>query len=341
MSRSVRSTALIASAALSAIAASAELSQAAIYTIDVDLAGWVTYGSFTDPSNTSMFLDLGPSADPFRIEAVEWIDLDFTTLNGSYQSELTLSLNQSSNTGLPGTFWDHRPGSDFASSGTYIGSGSFTNPSNAYNSRPFTLLPDNQVFIYVYESFDDGGASVQDAVINSGTLRITYTDNPPPPTFTTSFSGSNIGGPTFNRPVASGTSLSLSGTDVAYELIPFYVPTSGTYDISVLSDFDLDLMLFLYGDSFDPSDALANFIAGVDSTFDGEEEAFLLTLTAGMQYYLVVTSFFNVGQLYSEGTFTGEITGPGQAVLGVIPEPASISFLLIPAMALGRRRRAA
>jgi hypothetical protein len=62
-------------------------------------------------------------------------------------------------------------------------------------------------------------------------------------------------------------------------------------------------------------------------------------LTAGTQYYLVVTSFTN-GQL---GNYTGHLnsaTGLGQVVLGAVPELPTSSMMLLSLCAVGARVRA-
>lgn len=147
-------------------------------TYDIDLAGYESWGGFAATENSTVTLDMFPFA---RIIAVEWIDLDFTSEGESWRSEFTLSLNDSVNAGAAGTFWDFSPVSnDVAgqSPGNYFGSGSFTDPSPRFNSGPFSLLADGQMVIYVYDSFDDGGTGVRDAVINSGILRITAVPEP-------------------------------------------------------------------------------------------------------------------------------------------------------------------
>ena len=53
------------------------------------------------------------------------------------------------------------------------------------------------------------------------------------------YTGTTVGGPTFNRPLANGnnapTSLSAVGTAVAYDVVSFSVATSGTYSFIIYS----------------------------------------------------------------------------------------------------------
>jgi hypothetical protein len=187
------------------------------------------------------------------------------------------------------------------------------------------------------------------------------------------FTGDTTGGPTFNRPV-SLSSLSGSGTAVAYQVIPFWVNASGSYAVDVDSQSSLgfthtDQYILVYSGAFNPATPLANLINGDDdhaastgaygplATFGvvaptggldgsriaasgagGNYAAGGLSLTAFSQYYLVVTGFGNT----NVGTFQGAIGGgPGDAFLGAIPEPGSLALIGLGSM-LGlfvRRRK--
>ncbi|MEM6472492.1 MAG: PEP-CTERM sorting domain-containing protein [Planctomycetota bacterium] len=153
-------------------------SASATEVIEIDLAGWETFGDFTNPNNTSITLDLLPNG---QIVSVEWIDLEFTTEGGSWQSEFVFSVNDSANTGAAGTFWDFAPAPGVDFEGTYSGSGSFNDVDSEFGSGPFTLLPDGQVTVFIYETFDDPdgtGIDVRDALVTQGTLRITAVPEP-------------------------------------------------------------------------------------------------------------------------------------------------------------------
>jgi MYXO-CTERM domain-containing protein len=111
-----------------------------------------------------------------QITGAEWIDLTFTALGASWQSEMVLSINDS----IAGpAFWDYNPGTGVDTPGTFGPStGVFANPG-LFSSGPFTMAS-STLYIETYESFNDGGNTVQDASIASGTLRITYTPVPTP-----------------------------------------------------------------------------------------------------------------------------------------------------------------
>lgn len=155
--------------ALALVAAAAGTASADI--LDINLAGWNTFSGFNSPANTSTNVSLPAGT---QITQIEWIGLAYESINGSYLSELVLSVNDS----LTGPFWDSRVSAVNAPGVFGPGSGAFANPG-LFGSGPFTMTTNN-LFITVYESFDDGGITVQDAAISAGTLRITYTPIPTP-----------------------------------------------------------------------------------------------------------------------------------------------------------------
>lgn len=163
---------------LSAIALTSLAGAANAATFDINLAGYQSFAGFTSPLNTRNTFVIG-SGGAITIDSVEFINLDFTAEGTSWQSEFVISLNQSSDSGAAGTFWDYNPGIGFDDPGTFTGSGSFANPSPQFSSGPFPLLADNTLLLYVYETFNDAG-NARDAIVNSGTLRITYTEVPAP-----------------------------------------------------------------------------------------------------------------------------------------------------------------
>ncbi len=153
--------------ALALVAAAAGTASA--NTVDVNLAGWNTFGQFLAPGNTNTSISLPIGT---QITAIEWIDLTFTAINGSWQSELILSVNDS----LTGPFWDARVAPGVNVGGVY-GPFSGTFAANSLEGGPFTMTT-GTLYIEAYESFNDGGDTVQDASIASGTLRITYIPTP-------------------------------------------------------------------------------------------------------------------------------------------------------------------
>lgn len=178
------------------------------------------------------------------------------------------------------------------------------------------------------------------------------------------WTGDTTGGPTFNRPVGFG-GLSGVGTAVAYEVTPFFVSVSGQYvfeaDYRNSTGASWDGYILVYSGSFDAGSPLSNLIAGDDdylgafsvlpgattgglqgsrialgdaSNFGGAGTG--LNLTAGAQYFAVVTGFGNA----EFGTYTAGIGGgQGLVTLGLIPAPSAVALLGLGGLAAVRRRR--
>jgi hypothetical protein len=168
---------------------------------------------------------------------------------------------------------------------------------------------------------------------------------------TTPFSGAlSAADPVFNRPLSGAppTGLSGVGTGVSYDLLPFFVTANASYTIETLSaSFATgtpdDTFIVLYQNSFSAAAPLTNALVADDDAGVGFLSLATANLTAGTQYFLVVTSFAN-GQF---GNYTGSISALGNAtaILGVVPEP-STSAMMLAALGLGglvaaRRKRQA
>ncbi len=150
--------------------------------IDIDLAGWASYGEFGADLNSTVFIDVAAGTE---VIGFEYIGLSFATENGSWLRELTLSVNNSD----ASEFIDWRPSTVGASgsfgpeSGAWAGATGAAGPFGA--GAAFTAA-DGLLIVTVYESFDDpfgdGGATV-DATISGGTLRILLAPIPEPSTY--------------------------------------------------------------------------------------------------------------------------------------------------------------
>lgn len=131
--------------------------------IDVNLAGFQTFGDFGDPANTSVFLSIAPGS---TITGWDYINLSFTTNGESYLSEFVLSVNNTDATG----FFDAAP-SDIDAPGTFGPvSGPWNGALGGSGGDPFTVA-DGQVWVTAYELFTDEGLN---ATVDAGTLRIYY-----------------------------------------------------------------------------------------------------------------------------------------------------------------------
>lgn len=136
----------------------------------VNISGWQADGGYGAPGNTS--------ASFFSIPAGSTIDdisyeINFTAQGASWRSELVLSVNDSVN--FVGGYWDAAP-SNLGSSGNFIGSGNFATAPGGSDGGPFVLTT-GDLFVTIYDTFNDSGI---DAIVNSGTITITYTPIPAP-----------------------------------------------------------------------------------------------------------------------------------------------------------------
>ncbi len=145
-------------------------------------------------------------------------------------------------------------------------------------------------------------------------------------------SGDTTGGPTFNRALQGTppTGLSFVGTDVAYTELSFTVSASGSYTFqndSTLANTGSttwDNFTFLYQGSFSPGAALTNVLVGNDDNLTIGLSGFSIALTAGTTYVYITTGFANT----DFGPYSVSITGPGNIITGVVPEPSAWALML-------------
>lgn len=153
--------------------------------------------------------------------------------------------------------------------------------------------------------------------------------------------------PVFNRPLTT-TTLSGVGTATAYDVYGFHVSAAGTYSVesTAFSGTNADTFLAVYRNVFNPASPLTNLLAVDDDNGVGNLSLVTGALQAGVQYYLIFTTFSNA----TFGTYTGvfnTVTGTGQVSLdgatvpGQVPEPGTLALLGLAALGLGVARRRA
>lgn len=164
---------------------------------------------------------------------------------------------------------------------------------------------------------------------------------------TITYNGTTLGQPTFHRPKANGINapVELSPfTAVPYSVQSFSVDTSGQYDLisGAIDPPGWDNYLFLYQNSFNPIDPLANGRIANNNLFDLPIPGFSgftnVALNAGVTYFLVTAGFENS----DFGAFTNFITGPGEILLASptpIPTPALLPGLVGFGVAIWRKKR--
>jgi hypothetical protein len=143
--------------------------------VEIDIAGWETHAGFGDALNSEVFLDIGVGS---IVTGFEWVNLSFTTFNGSWLSEFTLSVNNSD----ASEYLDWRP-STAGNSGIYgpdSGSwGGATGTAGPFGAGSAFVVADGTLWVTIYESFNDPGG-IDARVGNGSTLRVFYTAVPEP-----------------------------------------------------------------------------------------------------------------------------------------------------------------
>ena len=141
----------------------------------------------------------------------------------------------------------------------------------------------------------------------------------PEAVFGLNYSGSTVGGPTFNRPLANGnsapTALSGVGTATSYDVVQFSIAASGTYTFlstSVLPA-NWDNYTVLYSGSFNPASPLTNALIANDDNPGIGKSGFNYNLATGVSYFFVTTGFGNT----DAGSFNNTVT------LAAVPEPGT------------------
>lgn len=146
---------------------------------------------------------------------------------------------------------------------------------------------------------------------------------------TTSYSGAlsntdpqftRVTTPAWSTPGCAG----LAGTSTYYyDVQPFYVDATGTYDLDMLASSTFDTYNILYLGSFDPSNAMLNCVNASDDADGSTRGRINTTLTAGVQYFHVVSSF----STNMTGTYHVSMTGPGNIILGLAPTPEQLAMI--------------
>jgi hypothetical protein len=148
------------------------------------------------------------------------------------------------------------------------------------------------------------------------------------------WTGDTTSGPTFDRPFADFSDFSPNGAGVSYNTIAFAVGADGEYSFT-LHGLGFDTFLFLYENSFAPNDALTNGVAGNDDDVSLTTSGFAAELTAGTQYFVVVTGF----EAGEAGQYSLTVSGAG--LISAVPEPSAwlmLAFGLAAVACIQRRR---
>lgn len=172
----------------------------------------------------------------------------------------------------------------------------------------------------------------------AGAFAVNLSLSAPPPPPAAFYSGAlSTTDPTFARPLAGTppTSVSTTSNAVFYDVQPFFVTAAGSYTFEQTSAFD-DFMV-LYSGAFNPALPLVNALDADDDDGAGNDSLITRNLLPGVQYFLVNTSFGNG----ATGAYSvSVINSPnGVAVLGIVPEPATLGALAAFSLVALRRRK--
>ncbi|HZF78844.1 MAG TPA: PEP-CTERM sorting domain-containing protein [Rubrivivax sp.] len=157
----------------------------------------------------------------------------------------------------------------------------------------------------------------------AGAVAVLLTAASPAQAITYAWAGNTTGAPTFDRPFFDFSGISSDGDDVRYHSLTFHVSAAGTYDfLSVASGWDN--FLLLYSPSFSPGSPLVNGVVANDD-LGGVigSSGFSRNLMAGVTYVTVTTGY----AMTDFGAYSNTINGPGNVILGVVPEPATAALL--------------
>ncbi len=135
------------------------------------------------------------------------------------------------------------------------------------------------------------------------------------------------------------------GASVYYDIYPLSVSVTGGFDIGIASSPASDSFLTIYFPSFDPANAVTNCYARNDDRNVGSNflDALIsnLSLSAGVQYFAVVTSYVTLATFDYTLTATASAsnTTGGVATIGALPEPTTFGLLGLGLAGLAATRR--
>ncbi len=210
--------------------------------------------------------------------------------------------------------------------------------AQAFISGSFGLQPAGTYFFVVDAWRGNPATAGTPATGRAGAFAVNLSLSAPPPPPAAFYAGSlATSDSTFARPTTGTppTTISTTATSVFYDIQPFFVTAAGSYTFEQTSAFD-DFMV-LYSGAFNPALPLLNAIDADDDDGVGNDSLITRNLLPGVQYFLVNTSFGNG----ATGNYTVSVinSANGVAVLGIVPEPATLGALAAFSLVALRRRK--
>ena len=257
---------------------------------DVNMTGWQTWGGITATANSSTTVAV-PSGVT-GVSSMSFANLNFDALGYSWRSEFLIRVEVP---GSAASFWTLKPASE-NSSGNWQGSADAT--SCTYAGGPFTFpAGTTSIKVFVYESYNDGGDTTQDAQVNGGTLTINF-GNPPPPVDPCAAPLNGVVG--VNNLTLNGTAASLEGvtcgatTIYKANYVKFIAPETRRYSVDTCAASSGDTVLAALTQC---GNAATQVACNDDSC--GLRSSINIDATAGTTYYIAVGGYSSSSTLPS------------------------------------------
>ncbi|NOT29394.1 MAG: IPTL-CTERM sorting domain-containing protein [Planctomycetes bacterium] len=143
-------------------------------TLVLDISGEESWDPLDDPSNTVVVVPLGVGA---AMDGIGW-DVNLTTIGGSWLSEARFYFDGSDHD-LTGLFLTPGVGNNFGGTNVNFTSGGVIDlTDNAIADIP--VLGDGNLYIQLYEGFDDVGDAADATWVAGSELTISYSGGGPP-----------------------------------------------------------------------------------------------------------------------------------------------------------------
>ncbi len=246
--------------------------------VNVDVANTPSYDSPGASCNVRIIISAPSGKD--AMSGIGW-DVTLTAYSPSWLSEIAVLI-----TNVNGEGYVLRPGAADTSPGTgSYSSGGVNDLCGVYGFPPLPL-PDGNLYLEFFETYDDFSGCEQDGNWNSGTLTFAFAATPP-------FTGYDEQGDAGDLPetaqaTPSGALSGIRGTLTPgdADMYAIYIPDPSTFSASTRCNALFDTQLFLFdangvGVSFNDDSPLGGLASTLDSS----------CIPGPGLYYLVVTAY--------------------------------------------------